>query len=99
VGCIPSKPLLNNTSLYHQIIHDSKTRGIDVGDVKINLPNLMKAKDTSVTSLTKGIEFLFRKNNVEWIKGTGRFEDEHTIAVDLNDGGQTSVKGVTGLPT
>lgn len=84
MGCIPSKSLLNNTSLYHQIIHDSKTRGIDVGDVKMNLPNLMKAKDTSVTSLTKGIE---------WIKGTGRFEDEHTIAVDLNDGGQTSVRG------
>jgi pyruvate/2-oxoglutarate dehydrogenase complex dihydrolipoamide dehydrogenase (E3) component len=55
----------------------------------------MKAKDTSVTSLTKGIEFLFRKNNVEWIKRTGRFEDEYTIAVDLNDGGQTSVKGAT----
>jgi len=73
-------------------LHDTKHRGIEVGDVKLNLPNLMKAKETSVTSLTKGIEYLFKKNNVEYIKGTGTFADEHTIAVSLNDGGETSVK-------
>jgi pyruvate/2-oxoglutarate dehydrogenase complex dihydrolipoamide dehydrogenase (E3) component len=54
---------------------------------------MMKAKDTSVTGLTKGVEFLFRKNNVEYIKGTGSFADEHTVAVNLNDGGETSVRG------
>ena len=53
----------------------------------------MKAKDTSVSGLTKGIEFLFKKNNVEWIKGTGSFKDEHTIAVNLTDGGETSIRG------
>jgi len=92
VGCIPSKSLLNNSALYHQILHDTKNRGIEVGEVKLNLENLMKAKETSVAGLTKGIEFLFKKNNVEWIKGTGSFVDEHTLKVDLVDGGETSVR-------
>ena len=93
VGCIPSKSLLNNSHLYHQILHDSKHRGIEVGDVKLNLAQLMKAKDQSVSGLTKGIEFLLKKNGVEYLKGTGSFADEHTINVQLNDGGETSVKG------
>lgn len=53
----------------------------------------MKAKETSVNGLTKGIEFLFKKNNVEYIKGTGSFADEHTVAVNLTEGGETSVRG------
>jgi len=93
VGCIPSKSLLNNSHLYHQIMHDSKNRGIEVGEVKLNLGQMMKAKETSVSSLTKGIEFLFKKNNVEYIKGTGAFADEHTVLVNLVGGGQTSVRG------
>jgi dihydrolipoamide dehydrogenase len=93
VGCIPSKSLLNNSHLYHQILHDTKHRGIEVGDVKLNLKQLMKAKEQSVSGLTKGVEFLFKKNGVEYIKGTGSFQDEHTIKVQLNDGGETSVVG------
>lgn len=93
VGCIPSKSLLNNSHLYHQILHDTKNRGIDVGDVKLNLQQMMKAKETSVSGLTKGIEFLFKKNNVEYLKGTGTFADEHTVAVNLAEGGETSVRG------
>ena len=53
----------------------------------------MKAKEGSVSGLTKGIEYLFKKNNVEYIKGTGAFADEHTVAVNLVDGGETSVRG------
>jgi dihydrolipoamide dehydrogenase len=53
----------------------------------------MKAKDQSVSGLTKGVEFLFKKNGVEYIKGAGAFQDEHTIKVQLNDGGETSVRG------
>jgi dihydrolipoamide dehydrogenase len=54
---------------------------------------MMKAKDTSVSGLTKGIEFLFKKNNVEWIKGTGSFQDEHTLKVDLVEGGEQTIRG------
>ncbi|CAN8104980.1 unnamed protein product [Discula destructiva] len=93
VGCIPSKSLLNNSHLYHTILHDTKNRGIEVGDVKLNLAQLMKAKDTSVAGLTKGVEFLFKKNGVQYIKGTGTFASEHEIKVQLNDGGETSVIG------
>lgn len=92
VGCIPSKSLLNNSHLYHQILHDTKKRGIEVGDVKLNLTQMMKAKEDSVTGLTKGVEFLFKKNKVDYIKGTGAFVDENTIAVNLNDGGETQVR-------
>lgn len=53
----------------------------------------MKAKDSSVAGLTKGVEFLLKKNGVEYIKGTGTFASEHEIKVQLNDGGETSVIG------
>ena len=90
VGCIPSKSLLNNSHLYHQILHDTKKRGIEVGDVKLNLDVMMKAKDTSVEGLTKGVEFLLKKHKVDYIKGTGAFVDEHTVKVNLIDGGETT---------
>lgn len=93
VGCIPSKSLLNNSHLYHQILHDTKNRGIEVGDVKLNLANFMKAKDTSVNGLTKGVEFLLKKNGAEYIKGAGSFVNENEVKVALNDGGETTLRG------
>ncbi|KAL8658911.1 MAG: hypothetical protein Q9226_000702 [Calogaya cf. arnoldii] len=93
VGCIPSKSLLNNSHMYHQILHDTKKRGIDVGDVKLNLKQMMAAKDTSVQGLTKGVEFLFKKNNVEYIPGTAAFSGEHEVKVNKIDGGETTLLG------
>lgn len=49
---------------------------------------MMKSKDTAVSGLTKGVEFLFKKNNVEYIKGTGSFTGEHEVTVNLTEGGQ-----------
>jgi pyruvate/2-oxoglutarate dehydrogenase complex dihydrolipoamide dehydrogenase (E3) component len=91
VGCIPSKALLNNSHLYHQILHDTKGRGIEVGDVKLNLQQMMKSKDTAVTGLTKGVEFLFKKNNVEYVKGTAAFTGEHEVKVNLTEGGEQTI--------
>jgi dihydrolipoamide dehydrogenase len=54
---------------------------------------MIKAKDTSVEGLTGGIEYLFKKYGVEYIKGTGSFADEHSIKVDLLDGGEKTVRG------
>ncbi|OGE49650.1 hypothetical protein PENARI_c020G01854 [Penicillium arizonense] len=93
VGCIPSKSLLNNSHLYHQILHDTKKRGIEVGDVKLNLTQMLKAKDESVNGLTKGVEFLLKKNGVDYIKGAGSFVDANTIKVALNDGGEQTLRG------
>lgn len=93
VGCIPSKSLLNNSHLYHTIKHDTKKRGIEVGDVKINLKQMMSAKTTSVEGLTKGVEFLFKKNNVDYVKGTGSFVNENEVKVDLAEGGERTMRG------
>lgn len=92
VGCIPSKSLLNNSHMYHSILHDTKKRGIEVGEVKLNLQQMMKAKDTSVESLTKGIEFLLKKNGVDYVKGSGSFIDQNTVKVDLLEGGERVLK-------
>ena len=93
VGCIPSKSLLNNSHLYHQILHDTKKRGIDVKEVGLNLEQMMKAKDESVSGLTKGVEFLFKKNKVDFIKGTASFVNENDLAINLLEGGDTQISG------
>lgn len=74
-------------------MHDTKKRGIEVGDVKLNLEQMMKAKESSVEGLTKGIEFLLKKNKVDYLKGTGSFVDQNSVKVELNEGGERVVKG------
>lgn len=87
VGCIPSKALLNNSHLLHQMQHDAKQRGIDVkGEVTVNMPQFQKAKDTVVKQLTGGIEMLFKKNGVTYYKGLGTFESESSIKVSPVEG-------------
>ncbi|KAG7194182.1 dihydrolipoamide dehydrogenase precursor [Scheffersomyces spartinae] len=88
VGCIPSKALLNNSHLYHQITHDSKHRGIEVEGASINFPQLMLSKDKAVNGLTSGIEMLFKKNKVTYIKGSGSFVDDHKVNVKPIDGAE-----------
>ncbi|EGV61243.1 dihydrolipoamide dehydrogenase precursor [Yamadazyma tenuis] len=89
VGCIPSKALLNNSHLYHQIQHEAKSRGIDIaGDVKVNVENLQKAKQKAVTGLTSGVEMLLKKNKIDYLKGAGSFIDEHNINVKPLDGAE-----------
>ncbi|TDL15118.1 dihydrolipoyl dehydrogenase [Rickenella mellea] len=93
VGCIPSKAMLNNSHIYHQTLHDLKSRGIDVSGVNLNLPQMLKAKDQAVTSLTKGIEGLFKKNKVDYIKGTASFLSPTSLRVSLLDGsGETQLE-------
>ena len=70
VGCMPSKALLHASELYESAQKDFAGLGIDA-TVSLNLPNMMQQKADSVGQLTKGIEFLFKKNKVDWIKGAG----------------------------
>lgn len=88
VGCIPSKALLNSTHKLHEAQHGFKEIGIETGPVSMNFGNLMKSKDKAVSGLTSGIEFLFKKNKVDYIKGWGKFNSPTEIAVDGNDGKQ-----------
>jgi dihydrolipoamide dehydrogenase len=71
VGCIPSKALLHASELFDLANGEFAKIGIEVTP-KLNLPQMMKQKDESVTGLTKGIEFLFKKNKADWIKGCGQ---------------------------
>jgi len=84
--------MLNNSHIYHQTIHDTKRRGIDVEGVKLNLPQMLKAKNDSVTGLTKGIEHLFKQNKVDYIKGAASFVSPTKISVQLLDGGETQIE-------
>ncbi|GAA5964819.1 hypothetical protein JCM8115_000113 [Rhodotorula mucilaginosa] len=92
VGCIPSKAMLNNSQIYHSALHDTKARGIDIPEVKLNLPVMLKAKDKSVRGLTSGVEYLFKKNKVDYIKGTASFASSTQLDVALLDGGNTQVE-------
>ena len=81
VGCIPSKALLHNSHLYAQAAHEFKDRGIEVGQVKLNLKKLMANKDEIVGDLTKGIEFLFKKHKVDYLQGSGSIEKAGVVVV------------------
>lgn len=91
VGCIPSKALLNSSQYYHDANKHFADYGIEVSDLKINLPKMMEQKSTAVDGLTKGIEGLFKKNKVEYVKGYGSFKDAHTIEVAGADGAKTTI--------
>ena len=91
VGCIPSKNLLNLSENYHKAKNFSKL-GIEVGDLKLNLEKMMKNKDKAVTVLTKGIEFLFKKNKITYFKGTGSFKSVNTISILCDQNKETVIE-------
>ena len=80
IGCIPSKFLLNYSENFHKAKNFSKM-GIEVGEVKLNLDKMMQNKNNAVTLLTKGIEFLFKKNKVTYFKGIGSFNSANKISI------------------
>ncbi|KAL1915246.1 uncharacterized protein VTP21DRAFT_7522 [Calcarisporiella thermophila] len=92
VGCIPSKAMLNNSHIYHMTKHDLAKRGIDVSGVELNLDNMLKAKEKAVTGLTKGIEGLFKKYKVDYVKGAGRITGVNSVEVSGLDGNNVSLK-------
>jgi dihydrolipoamide dehydrogenase len=85
VGCMPSKALLHASELFEKAKGEFATLGIEVQPT-LNLAQMMKQKADSVEGLTKGIEFLFRKNKVEWIKGTARLAGGGKVVVTAEDG-------------
>ena len=82
VGCIPSKAMLNASEFYHEAQSGALTKfGIDFTGVSLNLPQMHAEKDKAITELTGGVEFLFKKNKVDWIKGHASFTSPTTIDV------------------
>lgn len=92
VGCIPSKSLLNNTHYYKEAVTGFEARGINVENVSFNLEKMMGAKEKTVKSLTGGVEMLFKKNKVEYVKGHGTISSKNEVTVELMDGGSQTLK-------
>ncbi|MEY3669274.1 MAG: FAD-dependent oxidoreductase, partial [Burkholderiaceae bacterium] len=76
VGCIPSKALLASSEEFEKITHHADRHGITVKGATFDLNKMLSRKDGIVSKMTKGIEFLFRKNKITWLKGHGRFTGE-----------------------
>jgi dihydrolipoamide dehydrogenase len=79
-GCIPAKALLESASLATRVSH-ARDFGVTVGDVKLDYGVAMKRSRTVSTQNSKGVEFLFKKNKITWIKGTGRITGKNSVSV------------------
>jgi dihydrolipoamide dehydrogenase len=85
VGCIPSKALLYSSELYEKTKHETASHGIKVSNVELDLDAMMKRKDDITLGLNKGIEGLFKKNKVTYIKGFASFIDANNIKVKSDE--------------
>jgi len=82
VGCIPSKALLHASELFEEAAHGTLAKwGVKTSGVEVDLDTMHGEKSKAVKELTGGIEFLFKKNKVEWLKGLGTFEGPNTVKV------------------
>ena len=91
VGCIPSKSLLNLSHNYKKAKKDFNEQGIEISNIQLNIKKMMLSKEKSVQVLTKGVEFLFKKNKVTYLKGKGVPFSKNEIIV-YEKGNKTSYK-------
>jgi dihydrolipoamide dehydrogenase len=91
VGCIPSKALLHASELFAETDHFEKM-GIKVGKPKLDLGAMQNFKQQAIDGNTQGIEFLFKKNKIEWVKGTGTLKGAGEVEVALSEGGTRTLK-------
>src|SRR3954447_19722832 len=92
VGCIPSKALLSSSEHFEFSRLHAAEHGVVLGDVKLDLPTMMKRKDAVVGQNTRGIEFLFRKNKITWAKGRGTLKHGNVVDVVGADGKSESYR-------
>jgi len=81
IGCIPSKALLAASEKFEEARDHLGAFGVDVGDVSLNLPGMMAHKDKTVKANVDGVAYLFKKNKIDWIKGTASFTGPNTLSV------------------
>jgi len=82
IGCIPSKALLQSSEAFAEATHGLSAHGVMVESVRLDLARMHARKQEVVDANTRGVEFLFKKNGVTWLKGTGRITAPHTLDVD-----------------
>ncbi len=92
VGCIPSKALLHASECYEAAKTSFAKMGVVVGRVGLDLPQMLKQKDEAVDGLTKGVEFLMKKNKVDYIKGAGRILSPGSVEVTGPDGAKQTLE-------
>ncbi len=85
IGCIPSKNLLSMSDYYYKALKNFSSIGIEIKKINLNLSKMMQNKEKSVSVLTKGIEFLFKKNKVTYIKGTASLKSNNEVVVKENN--------------
>ena len=90
VGCIPTKVLLHHADVYDHFKNAAEL-GFEISGLKINWANVLARKDKIVKKHAKGIEFLFKKNKVEWVQGWGRYEGPGRVSVE-KDGKKTPIE-------
>jgi dihydrolipoamide dehydrogenase len=92
VGCIPSKSLLNLSENFHKAKKDFNQQGIEIDNIKLNIEKMMSNKNKSIQVLTKGVEFLFKKNKVSYFKGKGVVFSKNDIVVYGSNNSRTNIK-------
>ena len=92
IGCIPSKALLQSSEKFTEAGHTFAEHGVKVGDISLDLGAMMSRKDKVVTTLTRGVEFLFRKNKIDWLKGKARIAAPGRIVLTGSDGGAHEIE-------
>jgi dihydrolipoamide dehydrogenase len=95
IGCIPSKALLQSSEKFAEAGHALAEHGIRIGDLSLDLGEMMARKDKVVTTLTRGVEFLFRKNKVDWLKGRARIAGPGRVAVAGADGADLELEATS----
>ncbi len=88
IGCIPSKALLQSSEHFAAAQHELAAHGVKIVGVTLDLKTMLARKDKVVADNTRGVEFLFRKNKVEYIKGTARLAARDRVSITLNAGGK-----------
>ena len=89
VGCIPSKALLDSSDHYHALRHTLADHGIRAKGVEMDIPQMIHRKDRIVATLTRGVEGLFKKHKVTWLKGRGQLRDGLQVAIQPPNGEET----------
>jgi len=92
VGCIPSKALLDSSEHFHAAKERFAERGIDLKDLKVNMPQMIKRKNEVVDQNVKGVDFLMKKNKIDVHHGHGSFVDRHTLRIVKSDGKEETLE-------
>lgn len=92
VGCIPSKAMLDSSEHYFKASNEFAEHGIQLKDLKVDLPQMIKRKDEVVDQTIKGVDFLMKKNDITVYHGLGSFVDKETVKIDGQDG-EKKIKG------